>query len=383
MTNEKTSRTWREINLDAISHNIGEVRKRIDKHTMIMGVVKADAYGHGAVEVSKTMIESGVCMLAVAEINEAESLRNADIHVPILILGPENFSDISKSIELDVTSPINNIDYALALSKEAVKAGKKAKVHIKLDTGMTRVGFNTTEKSLEEISKIASLPNIFIEGIFTHFACSDCKDRTATDKQFKKFTDFVNLLSSRGIEIPIKHVANSAAILRFPEYQLDMVRSGIISYGYSPLEEGIDCDISLVPAMTVKSKITRINNVPKGISVSYGHTFTTEREETKIATVPIGYADGLLRSLSNKGVFSVQGKNVPVIGRICMDQCMIDVTSVNNISIGDEVIIFGDGKNSSVTADTLADSLGTISYEILCLISHRVPYVFFKGGEIW
>ena len=383
MTNEKTSRTWKEINLDAIKHNIGEVRKRIDEHTMIMGVVKADAYGHGAVEVSKAMMDSGVSMLAVAEINEAVALRGAGINAPILILGPENFSDIPKAIEFDVTTSVNNIDYALKLSHEAEKAGKTAKVHIKLDTGMTRVGFNTTENSLEEIVKIASFPNIYIEGIFTHFACADCKDRTVTDEQFKKFMDFVNLLSLRGVEIPIKHVANSAAILRFPEYQLDMVRSGIISYGYSPLEEGITCDISLMPAMTVKSKITRINKVPKGTSVSYGHTFTTEKDETKIATVPIGYADGLLRALSSKGFFTVHGKNVPVIGRICMDQCMIDVTSVNNIGIGDEVIIFGDGKNSAVTADTIANILGTISYEILCLISHRVPYVFFKDGEIW
>ncbi len=383
MITEKTSRTWREINLDAIRHNIKQVRKRIDEHTMIMGVVKANAYGHGAAEVSRVMLDCGVSMLAVAEINEAEALRKAGIDAPVLILGPENVIDIKKAIALSVTTSVNNIDYARALSLEAEKAGKTAKVHIKLDTGMTRVGFNTNEKSLEEIVEIASFPNVFIEGIFTHFACADCEDRQVTDRQFENFMNFVSRLKDRGVEIPIKHVANSAAILRFPEYQLDMVRSGIISYGYSPLAKNIPCDASLMPAMTVKSKITRINHVPKETSVSYGHTFTTKNEETKIATVPIGYADGLLRALSNKGFFSVSQKNVPVIGRICMDQCMIDVTSVNNIDIGDEVIIFGDGKNSLITADTLADFLGTISYEILCHISHRVPCVFVDGGEIW
>ena len=383
MTNEKTSRTWREINLDAIKHNLGEVRKRINEHTMIMGVVKADAYGHCDTQVSRVMLECGVSMLAVAEINEAEKLRKSGINAPILILGPENFADIPKAIELSVTASVNNIDYARALSDEAKKLNKIARVHIKIDTGMTRVGFNTTDKSIEEITEIASFPNIYLEGIFTHFACSDCKDRTITDMQFKRFMDFVKKLESFGIEIPIKHVANSAAILRFPEYQLDMVRSGIISYGYSPLEKDIECDVSLIPAMTVKSRITRINVVPKKTSVSYGHTFTTEKETTKIATLPIGYADGLLRALSNKGFFTVSEKNVPIIGRICMDQCMIDVTSVNNIDIGDEVIIFGDGKNSTITADTVANMIGSISYEVLCLISHRVPYVFLKDGEIW
>ena len=376
MTNDKTTRTWKEINLNAIKHNIKEVRKRIDEHTMIMGVVKANAYGHGVIDVSMAMLAEGVSMLAVAEINEAAELRLGGITVPILILGPENFLDIPKVISLSITTPINNIEYAKAISSEAQKAGKTVKVHIKLDTGMTRVGFNTTEKSLEEILEISKMPGIFVEGIFTHFACADVYDRSITDIQFKKYIEFVEALEARGLKIPIKHVANSATIMRFPEYQLDMVRSGIISYGYSPLDADIPCDMELLPAMTVKSRITRINTVKKGVSVSYGHTYTAEKDETKIATIPIGYADGYLRLLSNKICVKVKDKLVPVIGRICMDQCMIDVTSVNNINIGDEVIIFGDGKNSAVTADTLAETVGTISYEILCLISKRVPYIY-------
>jgi len=383
MTSEKTTRTWKEINLNAIKHNINEVRKRINEHTMIMGVVKANAYGHGVIEVSKVMLSEGVSMLAVAEINEAEELRNSGIDAPILILGPENFLDIPKVIDLSITTPINNIEYAKELSKATQKAGKTVTVHIKLDTGMTRVGFNTTEESLEEILEISKMPGIFIEGIFTHFACADVPDRSTTDMQFKKYIDFVEALETRGLKIPIKHVANSATIMRFPEYQLDMVRSGIITYGYSPLDPDIPCDMELLPAMTLKSRITRINTVKKGISVSYGHTYTAEKDETKIATIPIGYADGYLRLLSNRIHVSACGKLLPVIGRICMDQCMIDVTSVNNINIGDEVIIFGDGKNSTITADTLAETVGTISYEILCLISKRVPYVFLNDGAIW
>ena len=232
------------------------------------------------------------------------------------------------------------------------------------------------------VTESASFPNVFIEGIFTHFACADCEDRQVTDRQFENFMNFVSRLKDRGVEIPIKHVANSAAILRFPEYQLDMVRSGIISYGYSPLAKNIPCDASLMPAMTVKSKITRINHVPKETSVSYGHTFTTKNEETKIATVPIGYADGLLRALSNKGFFSVSQKNVPVIGRICMDQCMIDVSSVNTIGVGDEIIIIGKQGDEQITAQDLADQIDTISYEILCATGKRVPRLYEKGGTL-
>ncbi len=383
MTNEKKTRTWREINLNAIEHNIKEVRKRIDAHTMIMGVVKANAYGHGSIEVSKVMLASGVSMLAVAEINEAEELRKAGIDAPILILGPDNCLDIPKAVELCVTTSVFDSAYAKELSQYAQESGKTAKIHIKLDTGMTRVGFNTTNESLEEILEIASLPNIFIEGVFTHFACADVEDRSITDKQFNEFMNFVKKLELRGLEIPIKHVANSATIMRFPEYHLDMVRSGIISYGYSPLEPTIPCDFDLMPAITIKAKITRINSVPKGTPVSYGHTYKTQNEETKIATIPVGYADGYLRALSNKAHMSVNDKLVPIVGRICMDQCMIDVTSVNNINIGDEVILIGDGKNSTVTAETLAEISGTISYEILCLIGDRVPYVFIKDGVTW
>ena len=383
MTKEKQTRTWREINLNAIEHNIKEVRKKVNEHTMIMGVVKADAYGHGAVEVSKAMLNAGVSRLAVAEVNEAEVLRKAGIDVPVLILCPDNYVNIPKVIDLLVTPSVIDMEYARLLSDAAKKAGKTVNIHIKLDTGMTRVGFNTTDESLNTILEIANLPNIVIEGIFTHFACADVLDRSITDKQFEKYINFVNKLESKGLKIPIKHVANSATIMRFPEYHLDMVRSGIISYGYSPLEEGIPCDIDLIPAMTVKSKITRINNVPKEISISYGHTYTTEKDETKIATVPIGYADGYLRSLSGKVHMSLGGKPVPVVGRICMDQCMIDVTSVNNSNVGDEVIIFGDGRNSVITADTIAELSGTISYEIVCMLSNRVPFIFIKDGEIW
>ena len=382
MIKEKMTRAWREINLNAVEHNIYEVRKRLLEHTMIMGVVKADAYGHGALEVSKAMLSAGVSMLAVAEINEAATLRQGGICAPILILGPENCLDISKVIELDITPAVCDEHFAEELSKCAKEAGKTVKIHIKLDTGMTRVGFNLTDESLKAIKRIYKLPGICIEGIFSHFACADAEDRSITDKQFSVFCDFIKKLESLGVNIPIKHIANSAAILRFPEYQLDMVRAGIISYGYFPAEKELFFDADLIPVMTLKAKVTRINNVKSGTSVSYGHTYTTNKN-TKIATVSIGYADGYRRLLSNKAYMFTENKAVPVIGRICMDQCMIDVSSVNNINIGDEVIVFGDGINSTTTADTLAEYTGTISYEILCLLGTRLPHVFIKDGRIW
>jgi len=383
MTNEKMARTWREINLNAIEHNIKKVQKHIKPHTIIMGVVKADGYGHGAVEVSKVMLKNGVSRLAVAEVNEAIELRNAGIDVPILILSHGYSSDAVKIVEFDITAAVFDFDYAQNISKIAQEFGKTAKIHIKLDTGMTRVGFNLTDDDLEEIVKISKLPNIFIEGVFSHFACADTEDKSVTDAQFEAFTGFVEKLKSHGIDIPVRHIANSAAILRFPEYQLEMVRSGIISYGYLPSGEDIYDDTDFIPAMTLKTRIMRINSVEKGIGVSYGHTYKTENTETKIATVPIGYADGYARTLSNKAQMTVNGKIVPLIGRICMDQCMIDVTSVNNINVGDEVIVFGDGKNSTVTADDIASLIGTISYEVLCFWGSRVPRVYIKDGAIW
>ncbi|MBR2499974.1 MAG: alanine racemase [Clostridia bacterium] len=383
MKDERTARSWREINLNAIEHNIKEVQKHIKPHTMIMGVVKANAYEHGIVEVSKTMLASGVSMLAVAEINEAEALRNAGISAPILILGPNHLSTIPKAVELSVTTSVVDIEFAKELSVCASEKGVTAKIHIKIDSGMTRVGFNMTDDALSDILKISKLPNIYIEGIFSHFACADEKDESVTRKQFESFMAFADRLSENGIEIPIKHISNSAAILRFPEYQLSMVRAGIILYGYLPSEEELYKNVDLIPAMTVKTRVTRINSVPLGTGVSYGHIFSTTDQTTKIATVPIGYADGYTRSLSNKAKMTVKGKTVPVVGRICMDQCMIDVSSVNNISVGDEVIVFGDGRNSSVTADTLAHLSGTISYETLCLLGERLPLVFIKDSVAW
>ncbi len=383
MMDERKVRAWREIDLNAIEHNIAVVQKHVEPHTMIMGVVKANAYGHGAVEVSKVMLASGVSMLAVAEINEAKDIRDAGINAPILLLGPNHVSAIPEVVKLSVTASVIDIDYAKKLSTIAKEMDTTVKVHIKIDSGMTRVGFNMTEESLLQIVEISKLPNIYIEGIFSHFACADEEDSQITKKQFDGFMEFVDKLKEYGVEIPIKHISNSAAILRFPEYQLDMVRSGIISYGYFPGDKKLYDDIDLIPAMTVKAKITRINEVPRGVGVSYGHIYSTKNEKTKIATVPIGYADGYIRAYSNKAKMTIGTETVSVVGRICMDQCMIDVSSVNNINVGDEVIVFGDGRNSTVTADSLAQKADTINYEILCLIGERLPIVFIKDGEIW
>lgn len=385
MNSEKTTRAWAEINLDAIVHNINEVRKHLKDETMIMGVVKADAYGHGATMVAKTMLDCGVKMLAVAEIHEAITLRQDNIMSPILVLGATDCLDIPLVLEHNLITTVFYADYAAALSAAAIKVGKTAKIHIKIDSGMSRIGFNVTDESVEEILKIADMQNIEIEGIYSHFACADIGHgaKKITKSQYLTFMNMVECLEKKGLSVPVKHMANSASILKFPQYQLDMVRLGIAAYGYSPSKYSCAGDIDIIPAMTLKARVTRINEVPRGTSVSYGFNFVTHNEKTKIATIPIGYGDGYLRALSCKASMTAGGKIVPVIGRICMDQCMIDVTSVNNINVGDEVIVFGNGTNSEVTAELLADLAGTISYEILCLVGKRIPHVFIKDGQTW
>lgn len=373
-------RTWAEVDLDAIAHNIKEIRKITNPNAKIMAVVKADAYGHGFLEVAKTLLENGADRLAVAVLQEGKQLRSRGVTVPILILGASGEEAVEDLINFDITPSVFTYEFAKALSYEAERKEKVTKIHIKIDTGMSRIGFlagENNEEIVDEIIKISKLPYIEIEGIFSHFATSDEYDKSYTLLQYGRFMDVCNRLEEKGLNIPIKHICNSAGIMMYPEMHLDMVRPGVILYGMYPSDEVDKSRLDLIPAMTLKSTITHIKEVEPGRGVSYGKEYITDKK-TKIATVPIGYADGYLRKLVKHGKMIVDGVKVPIIGRICMDQCMIDVTNVHNIDKGDEVIIFG---REGVTVDDLAEWLETINYEVSCVIGKRIPRIYTKDGK--
>lgn len=374
-------RTWAEINLDALAFNMRNIRKITNKDTMIMAVIKADAYGHGVTECAKTLLENGADRFAVATLNEAMEVRKTFADIPVLILGSSVESEAEDIIKNNITPNVYTYDFAKTLSEKAVELERIVKIHIKLDTGMSRIGFVITdgknEAVIEEIKKIAALPNVVIEGIFSHFSTSDESDETYTRMQFERFMNVYNSLKESGIEIPIKHICNSAAIMMYPEYHLDMVRPGIILYGMYPSDEVDKTRLELKYVMSLKSSVTYVKEIEDRRGVSYGKEYIADGM-AKIATVPIGYADGYTRLLAKKARIAVNGELYPIAGRICMDQCMIDVASGNNIKRGDEALIFGDG---AVTADDLADWLGTINYEITCMVSRRIPRVYKKNGE--
>lgn len=381
------NRAWAEINLNAIENNIKSIRSYVGNSVKILGIVKADAYGHGYLETARTLLENGADALAVACLDEAIQLRKCGIEHPILILGNSRISEAEILVSNDIMPACFELSLAKALSEAAVKLNKKAKIHIKIDTGMGRVGYrfgdNPTENeaSVNEILSIAALPNMEIDGIFTHFSVADDDDDDEyTNLQFNRFCGICNELEKRGLTVPTKHCCNSAALIRFPHMHLDMVRPGIILYGHKP-SEFVDCTaLKLKPSMTFKARITNIKEIEKGESVSYGRRFIA-KEKCKIATVPVGYADGYSRVLSGKVKIIAGGKLCDNVGNICMDQCMFDVTNVNTIAIGDEVILFGEGDNIELPVESLAEKMGTINYEILCMIGKRIPRIYLKDGE--
>jgi alanine racemase len=371
---------YAEINLDNFRHNFREV-KRLVKDRKIFGVIKADGYGHGAVELARVLEEEGADFFAVAVITEAIELRKNGFKRPILVMGftPPTFA--KEIVEYDITQAVFSFELAKALSDEAVKQNKVAKIHIKIDTGMGRVGFIPNEKALDEIEKINNLPNLKLEGIFSHFSSADEKDKSFTNLQLDRFIKTIKALEERGITFELKHLANSAGIIDVEEAYFDAVRPGIMLYGYYPSNEVDVNRVDLKPVMTLKAKIVHVKEVDKGTPISYGRRFITERR-SKIATLPFGYADGFTRLFFQKAQVIVNGVLVPVVGRICMDQCMIDVTDCGNVNVGDEVIIMGNFNEIKNDADVLAQRLGTISYEILCMVSKRVPRVYVENGKI-
>ncbi|MGL5206071.1 MAG: alanine racemase [Acidaminococcaceae bacterium] len=363
---------WAEIDLDAIAHNIKEAKKKINANTKLCAVVKADAYGHGAVPVAKAALTAGADFLAVALLQEAIELRQAAINAPILILGALQEECAEETVSNEISQSLFTLRSAELLSAAAVKLGKKAKVHLAIETGMNRIGI-VPEQAGAFAAEVSSLPGIEIEGVFSHFALADARDKTFCREQYAKFQKALFQIEERKIAIPIKHISNSATISELPEMQLDMVRQGITLYGLWPSEDVERC-LDYQPVMKLKAKITFVKQIESGETVGYGRTFKADRP-TKVATLPLGYADGISRKVSNKGYVLLKGKKAPIVGRVCMDQFMIDVTDIENVEIGDEVLIFG---SKELSADNVAEWTETISYEVLCAVSNRIPRVYIR-----
>ena len=374
-------RTVAEIDLDAIDYNIKSIRKRVPVGTKILGTIKADGYGHGALEVAEILRKNGVEMFSVALLDEAIYLRKNGVKDAILILGFTPAHCAEELVKYDIIQTISSVDEAEAVSAAAVKLGKKAKIHIKIDTGMGRLGFFPCQKSVEEIVRISQLDRIEIDGMFTHFAISDCADKTFTLEQKGKFFYMIDELEKHGITIPNKHCANSAGIMDFDNLFLDLVRPGIILYGLYPSDEVIKENIPLKPAMCLKTQVSFIKEVDEETSIGYGRTYFSKGKR-RIATLPVGYADGFSRLLSNRGFVIIHGQKASIVGRICMDQCMIDITEIDGVHVEDEVVLMGKMANEEISADDIAKLIGTINYEVVCMVDKRVPRVYFKNGNI-
>lgn len=376
----KFNRVEAVIDLDAIYDNLKNTKEIIKEGTMLMAIVKADGYGHGAVAIARE-VDSIVDAYGVSNIEEAIELRKYATKKMILILGYTPVCEYEQLIKYGITQAVYSYEMALELSKAAKKMGKEAVVHIKLDTGMTRIGFKDNDESIDIIGKICELEGIKVEGIFTHFACADMKDKTSVTGQIRRYEAFVNKLSERGIGIPIRHVANSASIIDIPCVNYNMVRSGISTYGMYPSDEVNTDNLCIRQAMSIKSCISFIKDVDEGVSVSYSATYVTTRP-TKIATIPVGYADGYPRNLSNKGYVLINGKKAPIIGRVCMDQFMVDITDIENVDYNSVVTLLGRDKDEFISVEELAQLANTFNYEFVCDISKRVPRVFIRHGKV-
>ncbi len=380
--------TWAEVNLDAYAHNIRELRRITRSPARLMAVVKANGYGHGSVEVAREALQNGAQYLGVARINEAIPLREAGLEVPILIFGytPPDLAPLL--IDYELTQTVYSLSTASALSEQATRIGKKIIIHLKVDSGMGRLGFLltatndtrddiATQNSVRAIETISRLPGLTVEGIFTHFATADSAEKSYADMQLDRFMDLLTRLQKQGLEPPVRHAANSGALIDMPDSHLDMVRPGIATYGLHPSDEVNKSRVDLRPVMSLKSRIIHLKRVPPGFNISYGITFQT-KNHTTIATVPVGYADGFNRLLSSRGHMLVHGQRVPIVGRVCMDLTMLDVGEVSGVALEDEVVVFGEQGNEAVTADEIASGLDTINYEIVSTITARVPRIYLK-----
>ena len=367
--------TFAEINLGAIRHNLRKIKQIVGRGVKILGIVKADAYGHGMREVSRVIVEEGVDYLGVASLDEAKELRSIGIKDPIVILGMILPQEAEGVLKFNVIQAVSNLCIARELSKLAQVKNRKVKLHIKIDTGMGRLGF-WHEEAIGFVKKIASLKNIIIDGIFTHFPSAE-HDKLFTNRQIQSFKILIEGLLKHRINIPIKHTSNSMAILDFKHTHLNMVRPGLIMYGLYPRRDVIE-KLKVKPSLTLKTKISYIKTVPKGRSISYGRTYITQKN-TKTATIPVGYGDGYSRDLSNKAEVLIQGRRAPIAGRVCMDMCMVDIGHLKGVREGDEVVLIGRQGKEDIRVEELAGLMDTIPYEVVCNIGQRVPRVYREG----
>lgn len=374
-------RVCANISLDAIRDNIKRGKVLLAPGTKMMGVVKADAYGHGAVPVAKA-IEDLVDAYGVAMPEEGVELRKAGLTKPIVILGYTAPEMAELAIRYDITMAVFQSEIAMQYNEIAKQLNKCAKVHIKLDTGMSRIGYLCREESLSDIEKIATLSHVEIDGMFTHFSKADEADKTFAKNQLKQYMEFAGALEARGISIPCKHVCNSAGIIDIPEGDLDMVRFGVTMYGMYPTDEVTKDRMPVTPAMEVKTHISYIKTLPAGIGIGYSGTYVTEKE-TKVATLSVGYGDGYPRGMSNIGRVLIHGKSAPILGRICMDQCMVDVTGIPEAKQGDVVTLMGRDGEDFISAEEIGATVGnSFHYEVVCDISKRVPRIYYRDGKI-
>lgn len=369
------SRVWAEVNLQILKENYFKLKTYTQSE--IMPIVKADAYGHGVIPVVKTLIACGAKWFGVALLEEALEIKAVFPDVTVMIIGATDPQESDTVVKEEIIPAIFSFEQAQALSVAAVRLQKTAKLHIKVDTGMGRIGFRPGDEA--EVLKIANLPNLLIEGIFTHFATVDQKDLAFAREQLNIFESFCAKLRAAGLTIPIRHAANSAGIIQFMESHFELVRLGISLYGLPPSGQ-IGGEVGLEPVMAWKTKVTHVKSISKGETVSYGRTFQAAYE-TRVATIPVGYADGLRRALSNQGEVLIQGRRSTIIGRVCMDQTMLEVTRIPGVKVGDLVTILGKDGYEQLTATEMADWMGTISYEVICGISKRVPRVYIEPTE--
>lgn len=372
-------RVYAEIDLDAMTSNITQIMNKMQP-AKVMAVIKADAYGHGALRTVKELSSLGVYAFGVATAEEAITLRREGVTQPILILGYVFESSFDELIINNIDFTLFDLETAVKLQEHARKLRRTVLVHIKVDTGMGRLGLQPNDEGIAVIKEIDLFKNIKIDGMFTHFACADSKDKTSVNRQISVFSDFVEKVRSAGVELPVVHCYNSAAVMEFDKPLFDMVRCGIIIYGLKPSPEVCGSGLALKPVMSIKSRVTYVKKVGKGFPVSYGSTFVTDKE-TEIATIPVGYADGYPRLLSNKGRVIVNGRYAPIIGRVCMDQFMVDVTGFG-VKRGDTVILMGSDGDKCVSAEEIGDISGRFNYELICDINKRVPRVYIKDGKI-
>lgn len=370
-----------EIDLDAILHNMEQMHCLVASGTKLMAVLKTDGYGHGAIPIARELEKVDyVYGYAVAAEEEALALRADGVKKPVLVLGytfPDQYETL---LQAQITQTIFTLEAARQLSEAAGRLRVTAHIHIKLDTGMGRVGFLVSGKSADEIAQIAALPHIMIEGMFTHFAKADEADKTSANKQLSQFLHMADMLDARGVHIPLLHCSNSAGILDLPQANLDIVRAGITLYGLHPSEEVHLERMDMRPALSLKSQVVHVKTLPAGYGISYGATYVTS-DVRRIATIPVGYGDGYARSLSNQGEVLIRGRRVPICGRVCMDQFMVDVTDIPGVCVGDTVTLIGTDGAEHITLEELGERSGRFNYEFACDLGKRIPRVFYRNGR--